>query len=77
MNLAFLLAGTSANNPQMVVLEVAMILGGTGVGYYGVDYYLLPLLRKLLQIDAHPAGPPAPVGRPQSRGPFPTARPVH
>jgi thiosulfate dehydrogenase [quinone] large subunit len=77
MNLAFLLAGTSANNPQMVVLEVAMIFGGAGVGYYGADYYLLPMLRKLLQIGAHPAGPPAPVGRPQSRGPLPTARPVH
>jgi thiosulfate dehydrogenase [quinone] large subunit len=77
MNLAFLLAGTSANNPLMVVLEVAMIFGGAGVGYYGVDYYLLPMLRKLLQIGAHPAGPPAATGRPPSRGPLPTARPVH
>lgn len=77
MNLAFLLAGTSANNPLMVVLEVAMIFGGAGVGYYGADYYLLPMLRKLFQIGAYPAGPPAPVGRPQRRGPLPTARPVH
>jgi thiosulfate dehydrogenase (quinone) large subunit len=77
MNLAFLLAGISAQNPQMVVLEVAMIFGGAGVGYYGADYYLLPMLRKLLQIGSPPARPPAPARRSQGRGPVSTARPAH
>lgn len=66
MNFSFLAAGTSSSNPQMLVFEVAMIFGGMGVGYYGIDYFLIPALRKL-------AGQPAGV---TLGSPVPEAAPV-
>jgi thiosulfate dehydrogenase [quinone] large subunit len=50
MNIAFLAAGTSSSNPQMLVMQVAMVFGGVGVAYYGIDYFLMPLLKKALHI---------------------------
>ncbi len=51
MNLAFLAAGTSSSNPQMLVMQVAMVFGGAGVAYYGLDRIVLPYLRERLHIN--------------------------
>ncbi|MEO8287439.1 MAG: DoxX family protein [Chloroflexota bacterium] len=51
MNFSFLAAGVSSSNPQMLVLEVAMIFGGAGVAFYGVDKFLMPYLAKALHIN--------------------------
>ena len=54
MNLAFLAAGTSSSNPQMLVMQVAMIFDGVGVAYYGLDRIVLPFLREKLHINTTP-----------------------
>ncbi|RKN60780.1 DoxX family protein [Paenibacillus ginsengarvi] len=46
MNFMFLFAGTVSTNPWMVLIGVIVFVGATNAGKYGVDYYLLPLLRK-------------------------------
>ena len=50
MNLAFLGAGTSSSNPQMLVMQVAMVFGGLGVAYYGIDRFLMPFLARSLRL---------------------------
>jgi len=47
MNLAFLAAGTSSSNPQMLLFQVAILFGGAGVTYYAVDHFLMPYLGKV------------------------------
>src|SRR6266702_8724779 len=44
MNMAFLLAGTTSTNPVLVILGVLLILAWKNAGYFGLDYFLLPLL---------------------------------
>ncbi len=46
MNFMFLFAGTVSTNPWLVLLGFIVLLGGTNAGRFGLDYYLLPLLRK-------------------------------
>lgn len=46
MNFMFLFAGTVSTNPWMVLIGTLVLVGGTNAGKYGVDYYLMPLLRK-------------------------------
>ena len=58
MNLAFLGAGTSSSNPQMMFMQVAMVFAGAGVAYYGVDRFLMPFLARTLRIS-RPLGAPA------------------
>jgi thiosulfate dehydrogenase [quinone] large subunit len=44
MNLAYLFAGTTSTNPQLLVVGLTIVLaGGVAVGYYGVDYFLRPI----------------------------------
>jgi thiosulfate dehydrogenase (quinone) large subunit len=44
MNLAFLFAGTTSTNPQMLVVALTIVLaGGIAVGYYGLDYFARPI----------------------------------
>jgi len=59
MNLAFLSAGTSSSNPTMLAAEMAMLFAGLGVGYYGIDYYLIPALKKVFQIQTAQVAEPA------------------
>ncbi|MCQ6559164.1 DoxX family membrane protein [Paenibacillus mendelii] len=47
MNFMFLFAGTVSTNPWMLLLGGIILAGGLNAGKFGVDYYLLPLLRKL------------------------------
>jgi thiosulfate dehydrogenase [quinone] large subunit len=50
MNLAFLFAGTTSTNPQMLVVGLAIVLvGGVAAGYYGVDRFLRPVWRRLME----------------------------
>lgn len=50
MNLAFLFAGSSSTNPQMLVVGLAIVLaGGVAVGYYGLDYFARPFEIKLFR----------------------------
>jgi len=45
MNLAFLMAGVSSTNPQMLLLGLALVAFGSAAGVYGVDRWVLPWLR--------------------------------
>ncbi len=48
MNLAFLFAGTTSTNPQMLVVGLTIFLaGGVAAGYYGLDYFARPIELKL------------------------------
>lgn len=46
MNLVFLFAGTTSSNPQMLILGLGLAAFGTTAGVYGVDRWVLPLLRQ-------------------------------
>lgn len=46
MNFMFLFAGTVSTNPWLVLIGTIVFIGGANAGKFGVDYYLLPLLRK-------------------------------
>lgn len=45
MNLAYLFAGVSSQNPQMLLAEAAIVFVGGAAGYYGLDRYVLPAIR--------------------------------
>jgi thiosulfate dehydrogenase [quinone] large subunit len=47
MNLNFLFAGTVSINPEFLILGIFLILARRVAGYYGVDYFISPYLRKL------------------------------
>jgi len=47
MNFMFLFAGTVSTNPWMVLIGGIIFMAGTNAGRFGVDYYLMPLLKKL------------------------------
>jgi thiosulfate dehydrogenase [quinone] large subunit len=66
MNLAFLLAGSTSANGYMLTMEVAMVFGGLGVSFYGLDTIVLPYLRKLLSERTHRAVRPTPILKPGS-----------
>ena len=40
----FLLAGTVSSNPVMFILATWLVLSWRVAGYYGLDYFVLPLL---------------------------------
>lgn len=46
MSVAYLFAGTSGDNPLMVLLALPIVLVGVSAGYYSIDRYLLPFLRE-------------------------------
>ena len=45
MNINFMLAGTTSSNPVMFALTVFLVLGWKVAGFWGLDRYLLPILR--------------------------------
>jgi thiosulfate dehydrogenase [quinone] large subunit len=50
MNLAYLFAGTTSTNPQLLVVGMLVVLvGGVAVGYYGLDRFLRPIEIKLVR----------------------------
>jgi thiosulfate dehydrogenase [quinone] large subunit len=46
LNIMFLFAGTVSTNPWLLMLGVIIFAAGTNAGRYGLDAYLLPVLRK-------------------------------
>jgi thiosulfate dehydrogenase [quinone] large subunit len=50
MNLAFLFAGSTSTNPQLLVVGLTIVLvGGVAVGFYGLDYFARPVEESLLK----------------------------
>ncbi len=56
MNLAYLFSGTISKNPQMLLAESAIVFAGLAAGYYGIDRYLIPFIRKRLAWIPPPEG---------------------
>lgn len=52
MNLNFMLAGTVSVNPIYYTLGILLVLAWRTAGYYGLDSYALPRLRKLFAFRA-------------------------
>lgn len=46
MNFAFLLAGTVSHNPTDILMGVIILAAGFNAGRYGLDYWVVPFLRK-------------------------------
>ncbi|MBB3113331.1 thiosulfate dehydrogenase [quinone] large subunit [Paenibacillus phyllosphaerae] len=46
MNFMFLFAGTVSTNPWLILLGGIVMIAGANAGRFGIDYYLLPFLRK-------------------------------
>lgn len=46
LNLMFLLAGSAGLNPYMLTIDMAILLSGTTAGLIGLDYFVMPLLKK-------------------------------
>jgi len=50
MNFSFLFSGSTSSNVQMVLLSIFVIVAGANAGRLGIDYYILPYLRKHIPI---------------------------
>ncbi|WP_435924080.1 DoxX family membrane protein [Paenibacillus sp. DYY-L-2] len=46
MNFAFLFSGTISTNPQMLLLEIFIVVAGANAGRIGLDAFVLPYLRR-------------------------------
>ncbi len=46
MNFSFMLAGTVSHNPTDILMGVIILTAGFNAGRYGLDYYVVPFLRK-------------------------------
>jgi thiosulfate dehydrogenase [quinone] large subunit len=44
LNFNYLLAGTASTNPVLFVLALLLVMAWKVAGYYGLDYWLLPLI---------------------------------
>lgn len=56
MNFMFMFAGTLNTNPWLVLIGGLVLFAGTNAGRYGLDYYLIPLLRKTFAKAKKPRG---------------------
>lgn len=48
MNFSYLLSGSSSTNPEMVLLEVLLLVAGFNASKIGLDRWIIPFLRKKL-----------------------------
>ncbi|SHS97558.1 DoxX [Mycobacteroides abscessus subsp. abscessus] len=48
MNFSFMLAGTVSHNPTDILMGVIILTAGFNAGRYGLDYYVVPYLRKAI-----------------------------
>jgi thiosulfate dehydrogenase [quinone] large subunit len=55
MNLNFMLAGSVSINPIMYTLGIGLILAWRVAGYWGADYYVLPMLHNYFRPRRHGA----------------------
>ncbi|MFD1180346.1 Crp/Fnr family transcriptional regulator, partial [Paenibacillus timonensis] len=60
MNAAFLFSGTVSTNAQMLILEVLVLVAAANAGKIGLDYFVLPYLRKLFHKKDAGTQTPAP-----------------
>ncbi len=66
MNFMFLLAGTVSSNPWLILFGIVVLLAGNNAGKFGLDYYLLPWIKRAYRHIVkrkHPTDPAAPVNR--------------
>lgn len=49
MNFSYLFSGTTSTNPQMVLFGVIVLVAGLNAGKIGLDRWVIPFMRKLLQ----------------------------
>lgn len=56
MNMAYLLAGTTSTNPNMVIWQMFLLIAGFNAAYYGLDYFIIPRVRKLIAHYVHHQG---------------------
>lgn len=57
MNTAYLLAGTTSTNPNMLILEMLLLTAGFNAGAYGLDRWVIPRLRKQWPGHSPKSGP--------------------
>ncbi|WP_324716930.1 DoxX family protein [Carboxydochorda subterranea] len=48
MNLNFMLAGSTSTNPILYTVAIIVALAGARASYFGLDYYVMPIVRRLL-----------------------------
>lgn len=48
MNFSFMMAGTVSHNPTDFFYGALILLAGANAGKFGLDYYVMPYLRKLV-----------------------------
>ncbi|GKU81840.1 DoxX family protein [Niallia sp. NCCP-28] len=48
MNFSFLLAGTISHNPTDILLSTILLTAGLNAGYYGLDRWVIPYVRKTM-----------------------------
>ncbi|RAP75801.1 DoxX family protein [Paenibacillus montanisoli] len=46
LNFMFLFAGTVSTNPWLLLIAMIVFTAGANAGKFGLDYYLIPLIRK-------------------------------
>jgi len=46
MNFSFVMAGTVSHNPTDILMGVIILAAGFNAGRYGLDYYVVPFIRK-------------------------------
>lgn len=47
MNFSFLMAGAISHNPTDIILGFLIFMAGANAGKFGIDFYLLPQIKKL------------------------------
>ena len=45
MNFAYLLSGTTSTNPQLLLLEIFIVVAGFNAAKWGLDYWVIPYLK--------------------------------
>lgn len=55
MNLNYMLAGTTSTNPILYTISWILLVAGSYSYIIGIDYYLIPILKKALRMDTSPS----------------------
>lgn len=51
MNFSFLMAGAISHNPTDILIGLLILFAGANAGKFGLDYFVLPYLRKTMFIE--------------------------
>ncbi|EIJ77996.1 DoxX family protein [Bacillus methanolicus PB1] len=46
MNFSYMFSGTTSTNPQMLLLEIIILIAGFNAAKIGVDYWILPFVKE-------------------------------